>query len=118
MYDIEANEWAYIPEMQNARSGLKCCVYNGMIHAIGGYNGSNRLSSCETFNPNQDFWSLIHDMDSPRSNFGIEVIDDDIFVVGGFDGLSTIDKVESYKCDENRWYDSNANRNLVEKMEY
>lgn len=91
--------------MVNARSGLKCVAYNGQVFAIGGYNGLTRLSTCESYSPQNFFWASIHDMISPRSNFGIEVIDDTIYVSGGFDGLSTINKVEYYKADTNEWYE-------------
>lgn len=78
VYDVEQNKWSFIPEMQSARSGLKCVVYKNLIYVIGGYNGQSRLSSCESFNPSANYWLPVHDMNSPRSNFGVEVIDDAI----------------------------------------
>lgn len=104
VYDLTENKWSFIPEMQSARSGLKCVVYNKQIYVIGGYNGQSRLCSCESYNPSVNYWLPVHEMDSPRSNFGVEIMDDAIFVVGGFDGLSTIDKVECFAADENKWY--------------
>lgn len=103
MFNPEIDEWTYIPEMLNARSGLKCVPHRGKVFVIGGYNGLSRLSTCEVYSPQTHFWATIRDMISPRSNFGIEVIDDAIYVSGGFDGLSTINKVEYYRADTNEW---------------
>lgn len=104
VYDIDKNEWSFIPEMLNTRSGLRCVAHNGLIYVIGGYNGISRLTAAEKFNPILNYWTPINDMNCPRSNFGAEVIEDEIFVTGGFDGLSTINKVECYKIKENLWY--------------
>lgn len=104
VYNVESNEWSYIPEMLKKRSGSKCVGHKGQIYVMGGYNGVTRLIACEKYNPKLHYWSPISDMHSPRSNFGIEVIEDAIFVAGGFDGISTINKVECYKIEENQWY--------------
>jgi kelch-like protein 10 len=49
-------------------------AYRGSVYAIGGFNGTLRLSTGERYNPTMNTWRPITDMFHPRSNFAIEVI--------------------------------------------
>lgn len=89
--------------MANRRSGVGCVSYQGYIYVIGGYDGSDRLSSCEKYNPTTDEWSTICEMSEKRSNFGIEIIDDMIYAIGGFNGEGTVDTVECYDPERDIW---------------
>ena len=73
--------------MRSLRSGVSLIPYHGCLHAIGGFNGFNRLNTAEKYDPqNPGEWTPIADMSSPRSNFASVVVDDMIFVIGGFNG--------------------------------
>lgn len=90
--------------MSTRRSGAGCVSYQGYVYAIGGYNGSDRLCSCERYNPMTDEWSAICSMSDTRSNFGIEIIDGMIYAIGGFNGKKTVDTVECYDPERDIWY--------------
>ncbi len=94
-------------------------AYRGSIYAIGGFNGTSRLSTGERYNPTMNTWRPITDMFHPRSNFAIEVIiinisfiqyknlsqvlDDLMFTIGGFNGLTTVSSVECYDDTTDEW---------------
>ncbi len=51
IYDIGQNSWADGPNMPTARAYLGLAVVSDMIYAIGGFDGTNWLSSVEEFRP-------------------------------------------------------------------
>lgn len=59
--------------MRNRRSGVGVIAYNGMIYALGGFNGITRMNTGERYSPETRSWTTIPEMFSPRSNFAIGV---------------------------------------------
>ena len=55
------------------RSGVGVISHEGILYAIGGFNGITRMNNGERYNPTSNSWAGIAEMYSPRSNFGIEV---------------------------------------------
>ncbi len=51
VYDIEQNTWTDGPTMPTARAYLGLAVVNDVLYAVGGFEGSNWLSSNEEFQP-------------------------------------------------------------------
>lgn len=102
-FDPIDNLWTYIPSMQARRSGVGCIAHNGLLYAIGGFNGMARMKSCECYDPVAQLWSSICDMYHPRSNFGITILDDMIFAIGGFNGIGTTAHAECYVVEDDEW---------------
>lgn len=73
--------------MNDARSGVSLVSYNGVLYALGGFDGFERLPTCEQYNPSQGRWQQISYMINPRSNFAAVTLDKMIFVIGGFNGM-------------------------------
>eukprot|EP01043_Picozoa_sp_COSAG02_P013322 COSAG02_NODE_530_length_20697_cov_20.103457_21_plen_642_part_00 len=76
-YDPAANAWSPIASMGTARYGHGVAVIDGLMYAIGGYNGGSthfiddlsngdRLSSGERYNPASNAWSPIASMGTAR----------------------------------------------------
>ena len=86
-----------------AGSGVGVVAQDGMLFAIGGFNGISRMNNGEKYNPRTNQWASIAEMYGPRSNFGIEVIDDMVFAIGGFNGVTTIYNVECYDPQADEW---------------
>lgn len=90
-YNPITNQWTLIQPMRNRRSGVGesfrwdegfsfltyldkgVIAYRDAVYAIGGFNGTARLSTGERYNPSMNTWRPITDMFHPRSNFAIEV---------------------------------------------
>ncbi|KFR05421.1 Kelch-like 18, partial [Nipponia nippon] len=103
VFDPIANRWEKCQPMTTARSRVGVAVVNGLLYAIGGYDGQLRLSTVEVYNPEMDSWSKVESMNSKRSAMGTVVLDGQIYVCGGYDGNSSLNSVESYSPETNKW---------------
>ena len=61
-------------------------VLNGLVYAVGGFNGSLRVRSIDVYDPVSDTWNSCPSMEARRSTLGVAVLNGLIFAVGGFDG--------------------------------
>ncbi|NWR94247.1 KLH18 protein, partial [Furnarius figulus] len=103
VFDPIANRWEKCQPMTTARSRVGVAVVNGLLYAIGGYDGQLRLSTVEVYNPETDSWAKVESMNSKRSAMGTVVLDGQIYVCGGYDGNSSLNSVESYSPETNKW---------------
>ena len=65
-YDPVANTWSPIASMGTARRNHAAAVIDGLLYAIGGWDGSSHLSSGERFDPAANAWSPIASMGTAR----------------------------------------------------
>nr|7ON7_A Chain A, SAKe6BE-L2 [synthetic construct]7ON7_B Chain B, SAKe6BE-L2 [synthetic construct] len=114
-YDPERNEWSLVAPLSTRRSGVGVAVLNGLIYAVGGYDGSpdystgTHLNSVEAYDPERNEWSLVAPLSTRRSGVGVAVLNGLIYAVGGYDGspdYSTgthLNSVEAYDPERNEW---------------
>lgn len=69
-YDPERDQWQLVAPMLTRRIGVGVAVINRLLYAVGGYDGANRLSSCECYNPERDEWKTMAPMKTLRSGAG------------------------------------------------
>lgn len=103
VFDPIANHWTKCHPMTTARSRVGVAVVNGLLYAIGGYDGQRRLSTVEAYNPETDSWTRVGSMNSKRSAMGTVVLDGQIYVCGGYDGNSSLNSVETYSPETDKW---------------
>lgn len=65
---------------------LGVAVLNGLVYAVGGFNGSLRVRTVDVYDPVRDVWSSAPSMEARRSTLGVAVLNGLIYAVGGFDG--------------------------------
>jgi len=65
-YDPSINKWTPVSDMSVCRSGVGVGVLDGVMYAIGGFNGSVDLKSAEIYRPSDEVWSSISDMHFSR----------------------------------------------------
>ena len=63
-------------------------VINGLVYAVGGFNGSLRVRTVDVYDPVKDIWTSCPSMEARRSTLGVAVLHGNIYAVGGFDGSS------------------------------
>ena len=56
--------------MTTRRIGVGCAVLNRLLFAVGGFDGANRLSSVECYDPERDEWRTVASMNTMRSGAG------------------------------------------------
>ena len=64
-YDPTLDIWTPVAEMSECRQGVGVGVLDGLMYAIGGYNGKY-LKSVEVYRPSDGVWSSIADMHLSR----------------------------------------------------
>ena len=55
-YDSMANAWEALASMSTSRSRPAAAAIDGKLYVMGGYDGQNRLSSVERYDPAKNEW--------------------------------------------------------------
>nr|PIM05435.1 kelch repeat and K+ channel tetramerization domain-containing protein [Toxoplasma gondii COUG] len=80
-----------------------CGTFMGARHfAIGGFDGSDILSSVECYDPRMKNWMQVAPLTTPRSSAMCCVRDDHLYVLGGTNG-ERLRTVEMYDHRMNKW---------------
>lgn len=58
----------------------------GLVFAVGGFNGSLRVRTVDSYDPVKDQWTSVANMRDRRSTLGAAVLNGLLYAVGGFDG--------------------------------
>ncbi|XP_074647308.1 kelch-like protein 3 [Tubulanus polymorphus] len=102
-YDFKEEKWKQVAEMPSRRCRCGVAVMNGLVYAVGGFNGSLRVRTVDVYDSSKDHWSSIPCMEARRSTLGAAVLNDTIYAVGGFDGSSGLNSVECYNALIGEW---------------
>ncbi|XP_052069410.1 kelch-like protein 2 [Mytilus californianus] len=102
-YDFKEERWYQLAEMPSRRCRCGVAVVNGLVHAVGGFNGSLRVRTVDVYDPVKDIWSACPSMEARRSTLGVSVLNGLIYAVGGFDGSSGLDTAECYDIRTGEW---------------
>ena len=103
VYSLLDNKWTEATGMIVRRQQLGVGVLDGKVYAVGGSDGSLRLSSVECFDPATNFWSFVAPMGTCRSGVGVGVLGGAMCAAGGYDGRSCLNTVERFDPDKNLW---------------
>lgn len=92
-----------IQAMHSKRLGVGVAVVNRLLYAIGGFDGTERLSSMECYHPENNVWMVLPSMKTGRSGAGVAALNQYVYVVGGFDGHAQLSAVERYDTEQDIW---------------
>ncbi|KAK7112668.1 kelch-like protein 2 [Littorina saxatilis] len=102
-YDFTEDKWHQLAEMPSRRCRCGLAVLNGLVYAVGGFNGSLRVRSIDVYDPLSDTWNSCPSMEARRSTLGVAVLNGLIFAVGGFDGSTGLDSAEYFDPRAGEW---------------
>lgn len=68
--------------MHTQRCYVAVVEHNGLIYALGGYDGKNRLDSAERYDPITNQWTLIPNMNCLRSDAHACTFNGKIYITG------------------------------------
>ena len=68
------------------RQQLGVGIVGRKVLAVGGSDGSLRLSSVECYDPNTGCWAFVSPMQTCRSGVAVGVLGGAMYAVGGYDG--------------------------------
>ncbi len=97
------DNWKEATGMIVRRQQLGVGVLDRKVYAVGGSDGSLRLSSVECFDPTTNFWSFVAPMSTCRSGVGVGILRGAMYAAGGYDGRSCLNTVERFDLDKNVW---------------
>ena len=114
IFETRTCAWIKIMPMNTARIHHSLASLNGMIYAIGGQDGNNRvLNTVECYNPKIDNWVFVKPMSEARRAASTGVIDGKLYTAGGY-GESIrrpiLDTVECFNPKKNKWQSKNKLR--------
>lgn len=66
VYNTLTERWEIAEAMSILRSRVGVAVLNNKLYAFGGYNGIERLSSVEVFDPSTKSWNIVSPMHRKR----------------------------------------------------
>lgn len=103
-YDFTLDKWFELPsELPTRRCRAGLAVHNGLIYAVGGFNGSVRVRTVDCYDPKTNQWTSAPSMEARRSTIGVAVLDNFIYAVGGFDGSSGLQSAEVFNPIIQTW---------------
>ncbi|XP_041460015.1 kelch-like protein 12 isoform X2 [Lytechinus variegatus] len=107
-FNPKTSDWRPLPKLEHGRRYLATVSLHQRLYAIGGYNGTSRLSSVTCLDyANQDAsdfsWIDCAPMSVIRGLPGATVYNELIYIAGGFDGDSRHNSVETYDPQIDRW---------------
>ena len=73
-YNTLTHEWQTITPMNTLRAWPAVAVIDKRIYVMGGFDGSNRLRSVESYDPDRDEWTYINNMQTNRAGCGAAVL--------------------------------------------
>ena len=86
--------WSTVASLSTAREFFAAAEADGLVYAIGGFDGSNILTSVEEYDPETDTWSTVASLSTARRQFAAAEADGLVYAIGGDDGNSTLTSVE------------------------
>ncbi|CAN8004496.1 unnamed protein product, partial [Ixodes hexagonus] len=104
-FDPAINVWNEMAPMENARSELGVAVLDGFVYAIGGWEGSARLSCVERYDPLSNFWEVLQPLKTPLTNPAAVSVGGQLYVMGGavLDDGDGVDLVQCYNPKTDTW---------------
>lgn len=90
--------------MHDRRCYVAVTVLNGLIYALGGFDGTIRQNTAELYNPEDNQWSRIAPMHYQRSDGDACCFNGKVYAFGGFNGQECLNSVECYSPEKNEWF--------------
>lgn len=102
-YDPSTDTWSTKTPMPTERMYLAAATMNGILYAVGGWNGSSpTLNVLEAYNFLNDSWTTKAPLPTPRSGLTAAVVNGILYAIGGYNSAN-LSLVEAYDPVANTW---------------
>ncbi|XP_076820201.1 kelch-like protein 12 isoform X1 [Clavelina lepadiformis] len=92
-----------LPSMGEKRFAFASTLLNGLVYCAGGMNDTGRLSSCESYNPEERKWSSIRNMNEKRIYHALVSARGLLYALGGLDDGYATNTAECYDPQHGKW---------------
>ncbi|KAL1115136.1 hypothetical protein AAG570_007167 [Ranatra chinensis] len=103
LYSPEANAWASLAPMLEARGRFNITVVKGLVYAVGGCNGTTELATVERYSSLNRKWERIASLPMARSNTGVTSLKGKIYCIGGWNGQVGIRQCDVFDPESSKW---------------
>ena len=94
--------WERVAPMESGRADAGAVVVGGKVMVVGGFSGTDFLSSVEIYNPSDNTWQSGPSLPAPRSGMGVAALDGTVYVAGGNRGTGRLCSVDKLMPGANR----------------
>lgn len=104
--DFTRAKWSELPpggELPSRRCRSGIAVLNGLVYAVGGFNGQIRVRTVDVYEPKTNRWTSCASLEARRSTLGAAVLNGLLYAVGGFDGTIGLQSAEVYSPLSRTW---------------
>ncbi|KAL4624735.1 kelch-like protein 6 isoform X1 [Arapaima gigas] len=103
-YNAALNKWIQIEYLSIGRWRHKMAVLAGKVYALGGFDGSQRHSSVETYDPFHNTWTEAAPLMVSVSSFAAASHNNKLYVIGGGpNGKLATNKTQCFDPCTNKW---------------
>ncbi|XP_071783147.1 kelch-like protein 6 [Centroberyx gerrardi] len=103
-YNGALDRWIQIEPLATGRWRHKMAVHGGKVYALGGFDGVQRLSSVEAYDPFHNRWTQVAPLLLGVSSFAAASFDRWIYVIGGGpNGKLATDRVQCWEPGTDCW---------------
>ena len=80
---MRKGKWYERANMHERRCYVNTTILNGLIYAMGGHNGAQRLDTVEKYDYKTNQWTIVNSMNLARSDASAATYDNKIYIAGG-----------------------------------
>ncbi|XP_066970554.1 kelch-like protein diablo isoform X2 [Macrobrachium rosenbergii] len=104
-YEPVLDEWHDLAPMSKPRSELGVAVLDGYVYAVGGWDGSHRLTAVERYDPRTNSWSEVASMKLALTSPAVAACQGKLYVCGGaiLEDGDGIDLTQMYDPHTDTW---------------
>ncbi|KAM8975845.1 LOW QUALITY PROTEIN: kelch-like protein 35 [Pelodytes ibericus] len=104
LLNTQLNVWVKIAPLNKGRWRHKMASLKGEIYAVGGFDGTQRLSSVERYNSFGNSWTMVNPLLEAVSSAAIVSCVNKLYVISGaIDEYANTDKVQCFDPEDNQW---------------
>uniref|UniRef100_A0A8C5MHG9 Kelch like family member 35 n=1 Tax=Leptobrachium leishanense TaxID=445787 RepID=A0A8C5MHG9_9ANUR len=104
LLNTQLNVWVKVAPLNKGRWRHKMVTVKGEIYAVGGFDGTQRLSSVERYNAFTNSWMAVSPLLEAVSSAAVVSCMNKLYVISGaVDECANTNKVQCYDPKENTW---------------
>ncbi|XP_053484667.1 kelch-like protein 6 [Ictalurus furcatus] len=103
-YNASLNKWIQVEYLSTGRWRHKMAVLGGKVYVMGGFDGGQRLSSVEAYDPFHNSWTEAAPLLIAVSSFSASSYGNCVYVIGGGpNGKLATNSLQCYHVAANKW---------------
>lgn len=102
-YSPTNNSWRFVRSLPQPMAGGLTLSDGSSLYFLGGWDGTNYLSSAYAYDPAANNWRPLPPMSQPRAYLTGGVIKGQLFAVGGHDGRAELATCEQFNPADETW---------------